>query len=95
MVEYGIKTGYVIAGFFGGVASLRYIKELNTPQAISAVFTGTVGANYGTPAILSYVSLEEALHYPLAFVVGLTALNTIPLLIKTSENIQLNWLSKK
>jgi len=95
MVEYGIKTGYLIAGFFGGVASLKYVKELSTPQALSAVFTGTVGANYGTPAILSYIPLQESLHYPLAFFVGLTALNTIPLIIKSSEKIQfMNWLKK-
>jgi len=95
MTEYGIKAGYLIAGFFGGVASLRFIQGLNTPQAVSAVFTGAVGANYGTPAILYYVSLPENLHFPLAFAVGLTALNTVPLIIKASEKIQFNWFIKK
>jgi hypothetical protein len=95
MTEYGIKTGYILAGFFGGVASLRFIQGLTTPQAVSAVFTGAVGANYGTPAILYYVALPETVHFPLAFVVGLTALNTVPLLIKASEKINLDWIMRK
>lgn len=95
MTEYGLKPALLLAGFLGGVASLRFIQGLNTPQALSAVFTGAVGANYGTPAILAYISVPESLHYPLAFIVGLTALNTVPLIIKWSEKIQLNWIIKK
>jgi hypothetical protein len=82
----GLKLAYIIAGFFGGVVSLSFIKELNRWQAFIAVFTGAVSAGYGTPVTLYYLGLTSpALENGTAFFIGLTAMNIIPGVVKLSE----------
>lgn len=84
----GIKLATLVAGFAGGVISLSFIKNLNTQQGLLAVGTGVASAAYGTPLAIQYafsgvssVPLENGI----AFVIGLTAMNTIPGLIRLSE----------
>jgi hypothetical protein len=92
---YGLKIAYIIAGFIGGIVSLKFVQDLNRWAAVLAVFTGSAGANYGTPVLLHYMPLDASLEYPAAFLVGLTALNIIPLIIKASEKVNLIQLMKK
>jgi uncharacterized membrane protein YeaQ/YmgE (transglycosylase-associated protein family) len=92
---YGLKIAYIIAGFIGGIVSLKFVQDMNRWAAVLAVFTGAAGANYGTPVILHYIALEQSLEYPAAFFVGLTSLNLIPLVIKASEKFNLLQLIKK
>lgn len=92
---YGLKIAYIIAGFIGGIVSLKFVQDLNRWAAVLAVFTGAAGANYGTPVLLHYMPLDASLEYPAAFLVGLTALNIIPLIIKASEKVNLIQLIKK
>jgi hypothetical protein len=92
---FGLKISFIIAGFIGGVVSLKYVKDLNKWAALFAVFTGSAGANYLTPIFLHYVKLDENLEYPAAFIVGLTALNLIPLIIKASENADILKMIRK
>lgn len=93
MTEYGIKVGYALAGFFGGVASLRYVQGLTVWQAILAVFTGLACANYLTPTfLLMFTWIKEPL--AAAFVVGLTATNILPVIIKLTDKILNNWIKK-
>lgn len=82
----GVKFASVIAGFAGGVVSLSFVKQLTAAQAVLAVFTGTVTANYGTPIVLHYISgISPELHNGIAFCLGLTAMNIVPGLIKLSD----------
>jgi hypothetical protein len=92
---YGLKIAYIIAGFIGGIVSLKFVQDLNRWAAVLAVFTGSAGANYGTPVLLHYMPLDASLEYPAAFLVGLTALNIIPIIIKATEKVNLIQLIKK
>jgi hypothetical protein len=92
---FGLKLPFIIAGFIGGVVSLKFVKDLNKWAALLAVFTGAAGANYVTPVVLHYVKLDPALEYPAAFMIGLTALNIIPLIIKATEKIDILAVIKK
>lgn len=86
----GVKFATIIAGFIGGVVSLSYVKSLTKPQATIAVMTGAVTANYLTPAALYYLHIPHTLENPTAFVIGLTAMNLIPGLLKLSAIFKKN-----
>lgn len=81
----GIKFAAILAGFAGGVVSLSFVKELTARQAMLAVFTGTVTANYLTPVVVDHFDVLRLYENPAAFVIGLTAMNIIPGLLKLSE----------
>lgn len=81
----GIKYGYVIAGALGGVLALRHIESLSTMGRIIAVVTGAIVASYGTPALDSLLDLKPDVESGVAFLLGLTAMNIIPGLIRVSE----------
>lgn len=85
---FGLKLGITVAGFAGGVVSLSYLRGLTGVQSALAVFTGTAFAVYMTPLIVSYFFGNDAsgdLANAFAFVLGLTAMNIIPGIIKLSE----------
>lgn len=80
------KLALPLAGFAGGVISLSFVKELTGKQAMAAVLTGTVTAIYVTPVALHFFGLASAPYENgVAFVIGLTAMNIIPGLLKLSE----------
>ena len=84
----GIKLAWLIGGFAGGVVSLSFVKNLTPVQGILAVFTGVASAAYGTPLTMHYLfsaSGGTALENGVAFVIGLTAMNVIPGVIRISE----------
>jgi hypothetical protein len=83
----GVKTAFLIAGFAGGIASLSFVKELTAKQAVLAVLTGALTAGYATPIVLHYFGGPSGPSYEngAAFVIGLTAMNIIPGLLKLSE----------
>ena len=81
----GVKLAALVAGFAGGVVSLSFVRELTGRQAALAVFTGTVTANYLTPVVAGYFDAVRAYENPSAFIVGLTAMNIIPGLLKLSD----------
>lgn len=80
----GVKLASLVAGFAGGVVSLSFVRELSKLQASLAVMTGALSAGYLTPVLGIY--LPPVMPEPtLAFLVGLTAMNLIPGLMKLSE----------
>lgn len=85
---FGLKLGTMVAGFAGGVISLSFIKELTPLQGALAVFTGAASSAYVTPLVMHYLfsaQLGTPIENGVAFVIGLTAMNIIPGLIKLSE----------
>lgn len=81
----GVKLAYLVAGFAGGVVSLRYIKDLNWWQGISAIATGIAAANYITPVLQHFLSMPPALENGAAFIVGFVSLNILAGIVKYSE----------
>lgn len=85
----GVKLTFAVAGFWGGVISLSFIKNLTRSQGVLAVLTGIGSANYGTPFAMHYLLLasspNEGLANAVAFIIGLTAMNIIPGVLKLSE----------
>lgn len=88
---FGIKLGTMIAGFAGGVVSLTYLRGLTALQGVLAVFTGATFAVYFTPIVFSYAFKSTGssdIENGIAFVLGLTAMNIIPGIIKLSETFK-------
>lgn len=80
----GIKLASLLAGFVGGVVSLSFVKQLTRAQAVIAVTTGAVTANYLTDGAMYWLSLPASLGGFASFVIGLTAMNIVPGLLKVS-----------
>jgi len=93
---FGIKLASAVAGFWGGVISLSFIKDLTPWQRVLTVLTGLFSAGYGTPLATHYLLSDKsvtALENAIAFVIGLTAMNIIPGLLRLSEMWRRNpWL---
>jgi hypothetical protein len=81
----GIKLAYMIAGFAGGVVSLRYTKDLTPGQGFLSVVGGATCANYLTPVFQHFLGMPPALEFGAAFIVGLIALNLAAGIFKRSE----------
>jgi hypothetical protein len=81
----GIKVATAVAGFFGGVICLSWLRGLTQPQAAMAVLTGAVTAAYGTPALMYYLHWSAPLENFAAFFIGLTAMNSVPAMIELSR----------
>lgn len=86
----GLKLAYMIAGFAGGVVSLRYIKDLNWWQGLLSVATGALVANYMTPILQFYLKMPESLEFGCAFIVGFIALNLMGGIFRRSEQFRDN-----
>lgn len=87
----GVKYAALVAGFIGGVISLAFMRELDRPKMVLAVLAGTATAGYMTPVaipiIARAVGIEptSALENVAAFLLGLTAMNIIPGVMRLSE----------
>lgn len=97
---FGVKIGTLIAGFAGGVVSLSFLSGLTTGQSLLAVFTGLASAAYITPVVIHYIFYTTPnlqVENGIAFVVGLSAMNIIPGIIKLSEMFKNNpmWFFRK
>lgn len=85
---FGVKLAYTVAGFWGGVVSLSFIKNLSPKQGVLAVLTGIASAGYGTPIATHYLLTSlptNGMANAIAFVIGLTAMNLIPGIMRLSE----------
>lgn len=89
---FGVKLAHVMAGVAGGVVSLAYVRTLSSSQMVLAVITGAATAAYGTPLagyalarILGADSPSAQVEGGLGFVLGITAMNLIPGIVRLSE----------
>lgn len=89
----GVKHAALVAGAAGAVISLRYIDDLSMVGRVLAVITGTVTAGYGSPAAGQWLDLSQPTENAVAFVLGLTAMNLIPGLLKLSDQFASDPLS--
>jgi hypothetical protein len=81
----GVKYAALLAGAVGAVLSLRYIDGLSMFGRILAVVAGTATAGYVSPAISLWLGLPQPAENAVAFVLGLTAMNILPGLMRLSE----------
>jgi Na+/proline symporter len=81
----GIKGATVVAGFAGAVVSLSFVKQLSKKQMILSVLVGSVTATYLTSFLLAWLDLGQAAQNGAAFIIGLTAMNIIPGILKLTE----------
>ena len=92
----GVKYATLVAGFAGGVVSLAYLKEMTKPQMILAVLTGSAVAGYLTPIAIPVlaraagIDAAPSLENAAAFLLGLTAMNIIPAIVRLSEIVRSN-----
>ncbi len=90
---FGVKYAALIAGMAGAVISLRFIDDLSVFGRVLAVLTGALTAGYLSPAAGQWLALSQPTENAIAFVLGLTAMNVIPGLLKLSEKFASDPLS--
>lgn len=75
----GIKSLVTsIAGLVGGFLSLKFFEDLNIYGKISTVLGGWACANYGTPAVIEFYSLQsDGYHAGIAFAIGLFGMSIV------------------
>lgn len=83
------KYGAVIAGFVGAILSLSFLKGLTRKQAGAAVLTGFLSSVFTTPLVVAYFGLpvDVESRYGVAFLIGLLAMNLIPVLKSVLERL--------
>lgn len=84
----GIKSGTAIAGFFGGVAALSYLKPSSLWQAVSVLACGVGGAIYWTPVTVHYLGLSGDLEYGAAFTLGLISMAMVGAIMSLIDAIK-------
>lgn len=82
---FGVRLVLAIAGFFGAVVSLSFVRGLTLIQIIASLIVGMASANYLTPVIVYYCGIPQAIELGAAWLVGLTAMNVIPAILRFSE----------
>lgn len=80
----GIKLALVIAGFAGGVVSLRYVQGLNWWRGVLCVISGVFVANYVTPIFMHFTGIPPIYETGSGFIVGLIGLNLTAGIFKRS-----------
>lgn len=86
----GAKYSATIAGFFGSVVSLTFLKELTLMQMLLAVFTGCATSTYTTPLFMHYLSITPELNDGVAFVIGVVAMNLVPAVLALVDAVRKN-----
>ena len=90
----GVKLSMGIAGFFGGVVSLAFLRNLTRAQCVLAVLVGCFTAAYLTPVLMHFLNLKPGVaeyENGVAFMVGLSAMNLIPVAMKTARILIQHW----
>jgi hypothetical protein len=92
----GIKIAYAVIGFFGAICSLKFIQSLTKGQAVMSVFVGTNAAVFATGFVCDKLNITtENGQFLTCWIIGLTAINTVPLIMKAAEKINFGALLKK
>lgn len=86
----GAKYSASIAGFFGSVVALTFLKELTVLQMLLAVFTGCATSTYTTPLFMHYLSVSSELNDGVAFVIGVVAMNLVPAVLALVDSVRKN-----
>ncbi|MHB0965557.1 MAG: hypothetical protein ACYC36_03795 [Bellilinea sp.] len=73
LIALGIKKlSVVIAGFLGGIVSLRFFDGLQLYEKCGVATTGALAANYLTPGIIAYFDmLASSYEGGIGFMIGL------------------------
>lgn len=86
------KHSALLAGFFGSLVALTFIKELTRVQMLIALVTGLLTSAYLTPLVMFYLKITPEINDGIAFIVGLVAMNIVPAVIAVSESVRKNPL---
>lgn len=77
LAALGLKKVALIAGFIGGVISLRFFEGLTAGGKLFTAFSGAASASFLTPVALAYFHLEPPASYEggIGFVLGLFSMS--------------------
>lgn len=81
----GLNAVLLLSGLFGGVVSLSYLKPLSRTQAMMAVLSGALMANYLTPLAMWYSKIPQEFELGAGFLIGLTGMHTVPLILAVGK----------
>lgn len=83
LVALGLKKVALIAGFIGGVISLRFFEGLTPGGKAFTAFSGAAAANFLTPMTLAWFQLHpESYEGGIGFVLGLFSMSLAAAVIK-------------
>ena len=91
----GLNPHHAVAGLGGGLAALPFLKPASKLAVLGCVVCGLVTARYLTPMVseglfrVSFINapLSMRAELGLAFIIGLTAMTTIPIILGAA-----NWI---
>jgi hypothetical protein len=93
---FGFKIAYAVIGFFGAICSLKFIQGLTKWQAVLSVFIGTNAAVFGTGFVCDQLGIvTENGQFFTCWVIGLTAINTVPLIVEAGKKLNFGALMRK
>jgi hypothetical protein len=73
--EIGINIGLMVGGFFGSLITIK--KKRSIKEQLLSIITGTMSANYLTPVLIDWFSLQGSSQYGTAFIVGFGGLKLV------------------
>lgn len=83
----GIRCAALAAGFVGALVSLYFGPPKPPGQLLAGLGVGAASAAYITPLVLDMVGPQNAgVENGVAFLVGLTAMNTIPAILASAKD---------
>lgn len=78
---YGISTEIFLAGVSGAIVFLTKSSEMSHTQKFLTTLSGGLCANYLTPMVASWFSLDSNVLYGIAFLLGYSGMKTVELIL--------------
>lgn len=84
----GVSGRATLLAFIAAAASLRWARELTVVGAFTALLLGTAAAIAITPALMSFFKLAPVYENGIAFLIGLGALQAVPVLYALLDRVR-------
>jgi hypothetical protein len=80
MNDFGIDIGLTVAGLFGALLMTSRSAAKDVKTSILGILAGVLSANYLTPLVLSFISVNENSKFGIAFLLGFLGLRGVELI---------------
>jgi hypothetical protein len=82
LTSLGIDISLMIAGMVGSLLMISKESAFNMRTTLIGVVSGTMAANYLTPIVIDFLSLEGKSQFGIAFLLGYFGLKGVELVTK-------------
>lgn len=82
LASLGIKKAALVAGFVGGLISLRFFDGLTSSQKFATAVSGAASANYLTDPTIAHFALTVGYEGGIGFAIGLFGMSVAAALVR-------------